>query len=167
MITRLSLPAAPPVSEFKLGIWIHEEDLFIEESPLAAFKPCAILASGDAATWTRFRYPNTKTDWLRSALTDAAKRAGSAFGIEAQFHNESKLINALLKWAADHHLQQIAAMRPEIGPLHDQIENLQIMLKKSGIDLVLLDRAEDLAQRPLATGGFFGYWEKVQKTLTT
>lgn len=167
VITRLSLPAAPPVSEFKLGIWIHEEDLFIEESPLAAFKPCAILASGDAATWTRFRYPNTKTDWLRSALTDAAKRAGSAFGIEAQFHIESNLINVLLKWAADHHLQQIAAMRPEIGPLHDQIENLQIMLKKSGIDLVLLDRAEDLAQRPLATGGFFGYWEKVKKKLTT
>jgi hypothetical protein len=56
-------------------------------------------------------------------------------------------------------------MRPEIGPLDDQIEELQTTLTKSGIDLLLLDRPEDLALRPLATAGFFGFWEKIQKSI--
>ena len=33
----------------------------------------------------------------------------------------------------------------------------------AGVDLVLLDRPEDLALRSLATGGFFGFWKKVQR----
>jgi hypothetical protein len=33
----------------------------------------------------------------------------------------------------------------------------------AGINLVLCDRPEDSALRPLATGGFFGFWEKMQK----
>ena len=128
-------------------------------------RPSAILATGDTATWTRFRYPEPKTSWLRAALTDAAGRAGSAFGIEARLHTDSPITGALLRWASDHQLQQIAAMRPEIGPLDDQIEELQTTLTKSGIDLLLLDRPEDLALRPLATAGFFGFWEKIQKSI--
>lgn len=54
-------------------------------------------------------------------------------------------------------------MRPEIGPLHDPLHDLQTALAKAGIDLVLFDRAEDLALRPLAGGGFFGFWEKLRK----
>lgn len=165
VITRPSLPSSPSPKECRLGIWIHEEDLFIEQSPLAALRPSAILATGDTATWTRFRYPEPKTSWLRAALTDAAGRAGSAFGIEARLHADSPITGALLRWASDHQLQQIAAMRPEIGPLDDQIEELQTTLTKSGIDLLLLDRPEDLALRPLATAGFFGFWEKIQKSI--
>lgn len=58
-------------------------------------------------------------------------------------------------------------MRPEIGPIYDQLGELEAALTKAGIDLVLFDRPEDLALRPLATGGFFGFWEKMQKSLKT
>ncbi|MGL5020092.1 MAG: FAD-binding domain-containing protein, partial [Luteolibacter sp.] len=164
-ITRPSLPATPPLREGRLGIWIHEEDLLIEQSPLAALKPSAILATGDTATWTRFRYPEQKIDWLQNALTDAAMRAGSAFGIEAKVYADSYVTGALLRWSAEHQIQQITTMRPEIGPLHDQLLEIQAALTKSGIDLVLFDRPDDLALRPLATAGFFGFWEKMQKSL--
>jgi len=163
VITRPSLPPTPPLRDGRLGIWIHEEDLLIEQSPLASLKPSAILATGDTATWNRFRYPERKINWLRSALDDTARRAGSAFEIEAQFHSDSSVSNALLRWASEHQLQQIAAMRPEIGPLHDQCIELQIALTKKGVELILFDRPQDLALRPLATAGFFGFWEKMQK----
>jgi hypothetical protein len=102
-----------------------------------------------------------KTAWLKTALTDAAERASSAFGVEAHVCTDSSITEALLNWATEHKLKQIAAMRPEIGPLHDQLHDLQIALAKSDIDLVLFDRPEDLAFRPLATSGFFGFWEKM------
>ena len=160
-ITRLSLPPTPPLREGRIGIWIHEEDLLVEQSPLASLKSMAILATGDAATWASFRYSKLKTAWLKTALTDAAERASSALGVEAHVCTDSSITEALLHWATEHKLKQIAAMRPEIGPLHDQLHDLQIELAKSDIDLVLFDRPEDLAFRPLATSGFFGFWEKM------
>jgi deoxyribodipyrimidine photo-lyase len=163
IITRPSLPSTPPLREGRVGIWIHEEDLLIEQSPLAALRPSAILATGDTATWARFRYPEPKTAWLENALTDAAERAGAAFGVEARLRAGDSVTDTLVRWASEHHLQQVAAMRPEVGPLHDQLHDLQSALAKAGIDLVLFDRPEDLALRPLASGGFFGFWEKMRK----
>jgi hypothetical protein len=163
-ITRPSLPPTPSLGEGRFGIWIHEEDLLVEQSPLASLKPVNILATGDTATWLRLRYPKPKIAWLRSVLTDAAQRAGSALGVEARVQAGSTTIEALLHWATEHQLQQIAAMRPEIGPLHDQLQELRHTLTKVGVELLLFDRLEDLALRPLATGGFFGFWEKMQKS---
>ncbi len=164
-ITRPSLPTTPPLREGRLGIWIHEEDLLPDQSPLAALKPSTMLATGDTASWTRFRYPESKINWLQIALTDAASRAGTAFCIETRVSFDSSITETLLRWAAEHQVQQIAAMRPEIGPLHDQIHRLQKELSYVGIDLILFDRPEDLVLRPFATGGFFGFWEKMQKSL--
>ena len=56
-------------------------------------------------------------------------------------------------------------MRPEVGPLHDQLDSLQAVLSDADIELVLFDRPKDLALRTLATGGFFGFWEKMRKSL--
>ena len=53
-------------------------------------------------------------------------------------------------------------MRPETGPLADRIKPIRKTLAGAGVDLVLLDRPEDLALRSLATGVFFGFWKKVQ-----
>lgn len=164
-ITRPSLPPTPSLHEGRIGIWIHEEDLLVEQSPLASLHPKAILATCDTTTWTRLRYPKIKTTWLKTAIDDAAKRSSNAFGIEVEVSSDSSLIKALLYWASENKLQQIAAMRPEIGPLHDQLATLQAALLNVGIELIFFDRPEDLALRPHATGGFFGFWEKMQKSL--
>jgi deoxyribodipyrimidine photo-lyase len=163
-ITRPSLPHTPSLHEGRIGIWIHEEDLLVEQSPLASIHPKAILVTCDNTTWTRLRYPEIKTTWLRAAINDAAQRASSAFEIEVEVSADSPITEALLGWAAEHQLQQIAAMRPEIGTLHDQLDALSTALSNAGIELLLFDRPEDLALRPLATGGFFVFWEKMQKS---
>lgn len=164
-ITRPSLLPRPSLHESPIGIWIHEEDLLVEQSPLASLHPKAILATRDNTTWTRFRYPKIKTTWLETAIDDSAKRASNAFGIDVEVSGDSSITEALLRLAAEHQLQQIAAMRPEIGPLHDQLDHLQAELSNAGIELIFFERPEDLALRPLATGGFFGFWEKMQKSL--
>jgi deoxyribodipyrimidine photo-lyase len=165
IITRPSLPTTPPLRDGRVGIWIHEEDLLVEQSPLAALNPSAIAAIGDAETWSRFRYPQHKISWLQNALTDAAMRAGSAYGVGARVHTDAPIADTLPRWANENQLQQIAAMRPEIGPLHDTLQKLQAVLSQSGINLVLFDRPEDLTLRPLATAGFFGFWEKMRNSL--
>ena len=164
-ITRPTLPSTPSMREGKIGIWIHEEDLFIEQSPLASLHPKSIIATRDTATWKRLRYPKIKTTWLETAIDDSAKRASNAFGIDVEVSGDSSITEALLYWASENKLQQIAAMRPEIGPLHDQLALLQAALSNVGIELIFFERREDLALRPLATGGFFGFWEKMQKSL--
>ena len=164
-ITRPTLPSMPSMREGKIGIWIHEEDLFIEQSPLASLLPKAIIATLDNATWTRLRYPEIKTTWLKTAVDDAAKRSSNAFGIDVEVSADSTIAEALLRWATEHQLQQIATMRPEIGPLYDQLDHLQAELSIAGIELIFFDRPEDIALRPLATGGFFSFWEKMQKSL--
>lgn len=164
-ITRPTLPTTPSMREGRIGIWIHEEDLFIEQSPLASLHPRTIIATRDPTTWKRLRYPKIKNTWLETAIHDSAKRASNAFGIEVEVSGDASVTKALLRWATEHQLQQITAMRPEIGPLHDQLDHLQAELSIAGIELVLFDRPEDIALRPLATGGFFSFWEKMQKSM--
>lgn len=166
-ITRPSLPPTPPLRDSRIGIWMHEEDLLIEQSPLASLRPHAIIATHDANTWHHFAYPEIKTIWLKNAIADASMRASNTFGIDVEVSAESSIVDSLLDWTSKQHLQQIAAMRPEIGPLHDQLGNLTAALSNAGIELVLFDRPEDLALRPLATSGFFKFWEKMQKSLNS
>ena len=54
-------------------------------------------------------------------------------------------------------------MRPEVGPLADRVDLIRETLAAAGVNLVLLDRPEDLTLRSLARGGFFGFWKKVQR----
>ncbi|MEN9678360.1 MAG: hypothetical protein RIS76_4256, partial [Verrucomicrobiota bacterium] len=62
-------------------------------------------------------------------------------------------------------IQQVVALRPEVGPLHDSLPSLRAVLAKEGIRLALINRPEDLRVRSFATGGFFPFWERLRKTL--
>lgn len=160
-ITRPSLPETPPPAEGPTGIWIHEEDLLIERGPLEGMVPDAILACADPGAGKDSGRSPLRTAWLRSALDDAARRAETAYGVPVDRGNGSSVLEAMLEWVGRRQLRQVVAMRPEVGPLDDQIEAVRIALSTAGVRLVLHDRPEDLALRPLATGGFFGFWEKL------
>ena len=164
-ITRPTLPSTPTLCDDKFGIWIHEEDLLIEQGPLLSLHPKTIIATHDTITWNRLQYTDIKIRWLQTAIDDAIIRTNNFFGIQAEISIDSPIAESLFRWANQHQLQQIVAMRPEIGPLHDQLDHIQAKLSNSGIKLVFFDRPEDLSLRPLATGGFFSFWEKMQKQL--
>jgi deoxyribodipyrimidine photo-lyase len=149
------------------GLWIHEEDLSVETSPLGQQSFSAILVTGDANTWERHRFPSTKRQWLTESLQDAATRAEIHWNTSVSVENRNSNAEAVARWAKANRLDQVAAVQPEIGPLHDSLPRLRTALAEAGVRLVLIERPEDRNVRHFATGGFFQFWERLQKTLVT
>jgi len=147
------------------GLWIHEEDLSVETSPLGLESFSAIIVTADVETWNFHRFPNAKRQWIIDALHDAAFRAEIHWKTPASTETREPNMEVLLHWAKVNQLDQIAALRPEVGPLNDSLKTLRIALSQAGIRLVLIDRPEDLRIRHFATGGFFQFWERIRKTL--
>lgn len=169
-----SVPAKEPVTRPELtsseimpaaasGLWIHEEDLSPETSPPATHSFATILVTGHSSAWDRHGFPAAKRQWLLEALEDSASRAAEHWNTPVATDFTADLSTALTRWAKDQRLEQIVALRPDVGPLDDALPEVIAALSDAGIHLLLVDRPRDLALRPLAGGGFFQFWERMQK----
>jgi hypothetical protein len=137
------------------GLWIHEEDLSPESYLPANFRSQASLVTYDSEGLSQIGASKNRVGWTVKATRDAASRHDAE-------HSERLELRA---WAKRHDLKNIVTMRPEIGPLHDQLPRLQEELAEEGITLHLMVREEDLYLRPLAKAGFFPFWEKLKKRI--
>lgn len=164
-VTRTDRPVEHLLPSLATGLWIHEEDLAVETSPLGKHPFSEIILTADAATWEQHRFPPAKRQWITEALQDAATRAGRHWNVAAALESRAPHAEALLRWALSRNLRQVAALRPEEGPLLDSLPQLRAALASAGIRLVFIDRPEDLRILHLATGGFFPFWERLRKTL--
>ena len=164
-VTRPELPATPLPKDGRTGIWIHEDDLFPEDSPLGGCRPQAVTVSGHPGTWARHRYSARRIEWIGMALDDAAERAAGHWSAATTREDHADLATGLLAWARRERLDTLIALRPEVGPLDDELPSLRQMLEAAGVTLTLVDRPEDLDLRPLAGGGFFPFWEKLRPRL--
>ncbi len=162
-VTRAELPPSEFQASASTGLWIHEEDLSPETSPLAGHTFAAILVSGHSAAWDRHGFPASKRQWLLEALEDTSRRATEQWNTAASITTPADLPGELVRWAKDRRLEQIVALRPDTGPLDDALPEIAAALAAAGIPLALVDRPRDLVLRPLATGGFFQFWERLQK----
>jgi len=163
-VTRPALPHHPPAGGGgRTGIWMHEEDLLPEASPLASLPAIAAVAvTGHPEGWRRHRYSDARVAWIHGALDDAAARAAAHWKHAPHREDPADLAAALAGWARACHLDEVATLRPEIGPLDDALPAVRTALAAAGVSLALVDRPEDLALRPLATRGFFQFWEKLR-----
>jgi deoxyribodipyrimidine photo-lyase len=164
-ITRVEVPIETLAPLDKSGLWIHEEDLSVENSLLGQQSFSSIIATADVDTWERHEFPAAKRQWIADALQDAATRAEMHWKAPVILETRAPHGDVLLRWAESNNLQQVAAMRPEVGPLSDSLPSLRATLAQAGIRLVLIDRSEDLQIRRFATGGFFQFWERLRRTL--
>jgi len=146
----------------RTGIWIHEEDLSVERSPLAGIKPNALLAPCPTGIWDRESYSPDKRTFLRHALADGAGRASTFFGVPCELHDGHDLAASLAARAAEEGLDTLIALRPFTGPLADEVPAIEQALARRGVRLNLVRRAGDVSVMNFATGGFFGFWEKVR-----
>jgi len=160
-ITAPSLPDAGRLEPLPTGLWVHEEDLLPECSPIADVDVRGILVSGHSEGWRRHAYSDHRIAWLEGALADCACRAASHWRVATHHVVPANLARALVDWAKRDGLRQIIAMRPDPGPLDDDLTGIRHILESSGVRLVLIDRPEDLALRPLAKRGFFDFWKKL------
>lgn len=161
-VTRAFLESNSTARSATFGWWIHEEDLSLECALQDEAKPEAVCVFGHAAGWRKHAYSAQRIEWLCGALTDAASRAESRWNMPVTRESPFDLAASLITWALNHQLTEIFAMRPEIGPLHDEVPQLESALHVAGIRLTWQHRERDLQFRPLATAGFFKFWEKVR-----
>jgi deoxyribodipyrimidine photo-lyase len=162
-VTCAELPPSTFLPSAATGLWIHEEDLSPETSPLSEYRFAAILVTGHPAAWDRHGFPASKRQWLLEALEDTARRAMERWQKPASAASPADLAGELVRWANDHRLDQIITLRPDTGPLADNLPEVAAALAAAGVSLSLIDRPRDLLLRPLATGGFFQFWERMQK----
>lgn len=162
-ITCAKLEEHPMLENRLTGLWIHEDDLSAETSPLGASTFSAITVTAHLQSWEDLSFPETKRQWLHTALADAAQRAEAHWQTTSCITAADNLANALVDWALTNKLQQIATLRPFTGPLADALPSILSALQSKGIHLALTDRPRDLAFRPLATAGFFKFWESILK----
>lgn len=164
-ITRADWPLEMSDLSADAGLWIHEEDLSVENSAFGRHAFSSVLVTADADTWECHRFPVAKRQWIADALEDAATRAERHWKAPAILETRTPHGDALLRWAKSNNLQQVAALRPEVGPLSDSLPALRATLAQAGIRLILIDRHEDQQIRHFATGGFFQFWERLRKSL--
>lgn len=153
-----------PVPAGRTGLWIHEEDLSPEGTELGAGRFDAMLATANTDSWDSLGFPETKRRWIEEAVADASRRAGSHWRMLVEV-GTGPLVESLADWARKHRLRSVRAVRPDVGPIGDLVPTLRRVLAEQGTTLCLTDRAEDLQLRPLATAGFFPFWEKTRECL--
>jgi deoxyribodipyrimidine photo-lyase len=146
----------------RVGLWLHPEDLAVEQGELAHLKITAINASWPTSIAVRAGWSNKVSTWTQAALRDGSTRAGSHFGAEVAAEETSDLAMTLVAWAQRNHLQAIVAYRPFIGPWLAEALALETALATAGIRVIWRRRAWDTEHFPHATRGYFPFWEKIK-----
>ncbi|MEM1443611.1 MAG: hypothetical protein AAGF67_14795, partial [Verrucomicrobiota bacterium] len=152
-----------PLSGAPFALWIHDEDLVLESSPLSSLAPQALLAPIPGAIWEEQFFSEAKQDFLSSAIADGVARAEKHFNLVSGTSSSDDLEEALVSGAQASGVSRIVAMRPFTGPLADALPGIAARLQENGVSLHLLRREEDLDVMNRATAGFFGFWKKTAK----
>jgi deoxyribodipyrimidine photo-lyase len=131
-------------------LWLHEEDLHPESSPLGAYRPSRIVLTGDPEGRS-----DLQSQWLERALSDTEARARKHYQVELE------RAKSLPSWLARNDGTKVVGLRPEVGPLRDSLGDLGV----GNPAVSLVGRPEDRFLRGFAKGGFFGFWKKLQSRL--
>jgi len=149
----------------RVGLWLHPEDLAVEQGELAGLKFTAIHAAWPTNITARAGWSHKVSAWTQAALRDGATRAGSHFKVEVSADDTSDLAETLIAWTQKNHLQAIVAYRPFIGPWLADALALETGLAAVGIPVIWRRRAWDQEHFPHATRGYFPFWEKIGSEL--
>ena len=156
MVQNRSLQGTP-VDFASTGLWVHPDDLSPESALLKSCTRIVVVVPDDVHD--RYKYSRTKREWIAKASMTTAERLGNTAEV---VHADDTAV-ALLDWARSHKLESIVAYQPWVGPLQEALPNIETQLVDGGVKLHLLTKSSDRVWLPLATGGFFGFWKKLQK----
>jgi hypothetical protein len=148
----------------RLGLWVHPEDLAVEQGELAGLRVHAINALWPAGVTARAGWTEKVSAWTQGALGEGAKRAGEHFGVPVSSGETSALAVSLVEWAKQNKLQAVVAYRPFVGPWLAEALALEAALASAGIAMIWRRRAWDSEHFPHATRGYFPFWEFVKAT---
>ncbi|MEM9399525.1 MAG: FAD-binding domain-containing protein [Verrucomicrobiota bacterium] len=147
------------------GLWLHGEDLCLESSPLAKVKPGSLKAFLANHLFSAYETSDLRRAYAKAVLQDGLARASEHFQVDGGLFETDNLGGELASWALEDKLDCILAMRPHVGPLHDQLEEIRGALQKVGVDLILIRRPQDEETSAYAQRGFFAYWKRMSKII--
>lgn len=143
----------------RITLVLHDEDLCLENSPLAGVRPIAVL---QFVPEVKQPLPGPRSEWLAQARTDAANRAKEHFGCEVRACANR---GDLMRECAARDVTGLLMMEPFAGPLRDELRGLPEDFGERGTSLVRLRRKWDSVLLLHASRGFFPFWNKVGRLL--
>ena len=146
----------------RIGLWVHPEDLVVEQGELAGSRIQTINAAWPIGIRARAGWSEKVAAWTQTALRDGAARAGNHFGAEVSSGEASSLATSVVEWAKLNRLQAVVAYRPFVGPWLTEALSLESAMASSGIALIWRRRAWDTEHFPHATRGYFPFWERIK-----
>ena len=146
----------------RLGLWVHPEDLAVEQGELAGLKIQGVNASWLTGISARAGWSEKVSAWTRASLNEGAKRAGEHFGAPVSSGETSALAPSLVEWAKQSNLQAVVAYRPFVGPWLAEALALESVLAAAGIAMIWRRRDWDTEYFPHATRGYFPFWERIK-----
>jgi deoxyribodipyrimidine photo-lyase len=135
------------------AVLLHDEDC----GPLPdawAHVPAVRYA---AATWLHHSPGELVATWVAGACADADTR------VQAVTHARSA--GDVTEWCRANGALEVWAYRPLTGFVAAALAELAVELRKTGVTLRYADRGHDLTFFPLATKGFFPFWEAARVPL--
>jgi deoxyribodipyrimidine photo-lyase len=157
---------ASQVAELKtcerIGLWVHPEDLAVEQGELAGLKIMAINASWPADFRVRAGWSEMVSAWTQASLNEGARRAGEHFGAPVSSGEILDLAASLIEWAKQSNLRAVVAYRPFVGPWLKEAVSLDAALVAAGITMIWRRRDWDTEYFPHATRGYFPFWERIK-----
>ncbi len=146
----------------RIGLWLHPEDLAVEQGELASLKIQAINASWPTGISARAGWSEKVSVWTEAALRDGTTRAGNHFGAEVSSCETPDLATSLVEWAKQNRLQAVVAYRPFVGPWLTEALSIEAPMASAGIRVIWRRRAWDAKHFPHATRGYFPFWERIK-----
>jgi deoxyribodipyrimidine photo-lyase len=146
----------------RVGLWLHPEDLAVEQGELAELKVRAVNALWPADICVRAGWSEKVAAWTQASLHDGATRASQYFGAPGSSGETSDLARSLVEWAKLNQLQSVVAYRPFVGPWLTEALTVEAAMASAGIGLIWRRRAWDAEHFPHATRGYFPFWERIK-----
>ena len=147
-------PAGPAL------LLLTEEDLHPESLPLASAEIRGILACHATAARSAFAVSDLALAFAQGAMADAATRASTHFGVEAE-PLQALRADDLARRCRALGVERILTAYAPVGPMGEEFARLRPALARSGIALTEIRRGEDSLVWPHATKGFFGLRERI------
>ena len=145
----------------RIGLWLHPEDLAVEQGELAGLNIQVINAAWPTGISARAGWSEKVSTWTQASLHDGATRAGNHFVAEVSSAKTSDLAASLVDWAKQNRVQAVVAYRPFVGPWLTESLAIEAALASAGIRVIWRRRAWDAEHFPHATRGYFPFWERI------
>lgn len=162
----VELPVGSDPVPDRTGIWLHDEDGLLEWSPLRLLRHPTLLSVAMGSLLGDEPGPVVGA-WRARARSDAWERACAQL---LPCRREDRvgtgtLADAVVEAAVSTGCRRLMVLAPAVGPIADQVGDIERCLGGRGIDLMRVRRPWDSMLWPWARRGFFPFWERVRARL--